>query len=54
MKTNSFKSLLQIGVFIVVFVSAIAASYSIYKSLKHVCDTQTESSVMAGLYDIIQ
>lgn len=54
MKTNSFKSFLQVCVFIIVFVSALAASYTIYKSLKHICNVQTESTAMAGLYDIIQ
>lgn len=53
MKTNSFKVFLQVCVFIIVFVSAIAASYSIYKSLKHVCNAQTESTALVGLYNII-
>lgn len=53
MKTNSFKVFLQVCVFIIVFVSAIAASYSIYKSLKHVCNAQTESTTLVGLYNII-
>lgn len=54
MKTNSFKSFLQLCLFVMVFVSAVAAGYSIYKSLKHLCDAQTELIAMAGLYDIIQ
>lgn len=53
MKTNSFKLFLQVCVFIIVFVSAIAASYSVYKNLKHVCDAQTESTTMVGLYDLM-
>ncbi len=53
MKTTLFKSFIQVSLFVLILISSISLSISVYKSIKQVYNAQHETAVSC-LFDIMQ